>query len=282
MFHIQLWSIMITLLFTQIGFAATKLPNTKIALVIGNSNYEILPELRNATHDASAIARVLSGLGFTVFLTRNTTYEDLKRTLSFFTSQASEANQIVIYFAGHGRSDEGIASLLPVDAKQSHINGITTTYLLEQLNNPFAQKAIIFDACLEVVPNRYDTKNHNIYMPANLPPETALIFATSYGKAAYDGKGSHSLFAGAFLDRLITHQTDLVRTIQSVRADVIQSSRSQQMPITVSTLTLPFDLSIDTAPNKYDPLTHKVLRSYSSTGFSDKPLLGNLAKESIK
>ncbi|KAB7614732.1 caspase family protein [Amylibacter sp. SFDW26] len=278
----HLWVIFIVFISMPISTAIAQPQHIKIALVIGNSNYKTLPNLKNAAGDATAIALVLSDLGFTVFLTQNTTSADLKKTLSFVANQALEADQVIIYFAGHGHSEDGVAALLPIDANRTAKNAITAAGLLDYFKNPFTQKAIIIDACLEEIPNGINATSKSILLPANLYPETAFIFATSYGQVAYDGTGSHSLFSGALLDKLVAKETDLIRTIQSVRSDVIQASRSHQMPITLSTLTRPFELKGQTIKYKYAAPAHTVLQSYSSTGFSNKPLLDDLADGPIK
>ncbi len=111
MFLFRLWTILVTLVFVPTSFAAAGPQYSKIALVIGNSNYQYLSNLKNATNDATAIARVLSSFGFTVFLTQNTSTADLKSTLTFVANQALQADQVIVYFAGHGRNDKGTASL---------------------------------------------------------------------------------------------------------------------------------------------------------------------------
>lgn len=279
---LRLWLTLIAVLYAPAILAQAQPQHSKIALVIGNSDYNHLSHLKNATNDAKAIARVLSDLGYTVFLTQDTSASDLKRTLDFVSTQAAQADQLILYFAGHSHNENGTASLLAIDEKPSEKTAITATDLLAYFPNPFTQKVIIWDACLEHAPNSPSTPSNNILLPANLPPETAFVFATSYGQAAYDGTGKHSLFAGALLDRLIADGTELMPTIQSVRSDVVQASRSHQMPITLSTLTRPFDLNSKQPQNQYDTPTRRLLQSYSSTGFGNKPLLKNLSEGAIK
>ncbi len=282
MLLLRISAVIITMIWVSGSFAATPQYHKKVALVIGNSEYTTLAKLKNATGDATTIAHSLSNLGFTVFLTQNTTHTTLKDTLSFVAKQTHQAEQVIIYFAGHGHSKEGAISLLTVDAKPSEPKGIKVTDLLEYFNDPFIQKAIIIDACLEIANTTSTTQPKDLLLPANLTQETAFIFATSYGQTAYDGTGKHSLFAGAFLDRLYTHETDLIGIVQAVRSDVINASKAHQLPITLSTLTRSFHLGTKGVADKYGNLTQKLFQSYSSTGFSSKPLLKNLANGPIK
>ncbi len=283
MFRSQLFHL--TLLLCVIAFfnyAFANVHNSKIALVIGNSDYEHLPKLKNASRDADSIARVLSSMGFTVFLTQNTNSSDFKRTLSFVSQQAVHANQIIVYYAGHSHMNGNVLELLSINDQAGRASAISTADLLDYFDNPFAQKAIILDACLELP---LDTENSIIQstnITSNLNLETLLVFATSYGHSAYDGTGSHSLFTGALLDTLMVEKTDLEQTIQSVRSDVAQASRTHQIPVTVSTLTRPFDIHISYSIKGYETSSNILRQSYSSTGFAHKPLLNNLANGPIK
>ena len=56
------------LAFTGAVQAATPSSERRTALVIGNSDYELISPLRNPVNDARAMARVLSDLGFELFL----------------------------------------------------------------------------------------------------------------------------------------------------------------------------------------------------------------------
>ncbi|MCL2179566.1 MAG: caspase family protein, partial [Treponema sp.] len=50
----------------------------RFALIIGNSNYENLPHVRNPMHDAQDMAAMLRRLNFNVDLCMNTTLEQLR------------------------------------------------------------------------------------------------------------------------------------------------------------------------------------------------------------
>ena len=55
-----------TLIWSQAVFAETG--GRRVALVIGNSNYDTLPQLTNPASDATDVANQLAGLGFEVIL----------------------------------------------------------------------------------------------------------------------------------------------------------------------------------------------------------------------
>src|SRR5262245_37256298 len=75
---------------------------TKVALAIGNNSYVHVPRLKNPVNDARAVAKLLTGIGFSVV-----TVEDIKKAqfgdvLAAFAKQAAKADFALIYYAGHG------------------------------------------------------------------------------------------------------------------------------------------------------------------------------------
>ena len=64
--------------------AATPSSERRTALVIGNSDYELISPLSNPVNDAQAIARVLSDLGFEVIARENLDQNEMKRAIRDF------------------------------------------------------------------------------------------------------------------------------------------------------------------------------------------------------
>ena len=82
-------------------------PNGKrLALVIGNQNYEFAPQLRNTITDATAIGDALRSVGFQVTLLKDVTRNQLVDGLKQFAHDAPLADWAVVYFAGHENRDE--------------------------------------------------------------------------------------------------------------------------------------------------------------------------------
>ncbi len=253
----------------------------KIALVIGNTEYTNLPRLKNATKDALSVARALSDKGFTVFFASDVDAAKLKETITFVSAQAVDADQIVIYYAGHNEIRNGTSHLIPVNgsrgSKSTGTQSLSIPDLLNFFDIPFAQKAIILDTCLQDSPEAYQTGTQTLSLPKALGLETLLVFATSFGQAAYDGTGNHSVFTGALLDYMAQDSLDLQSAAQTVRKDVILASRANQIPVSISTLTHPYILNAHGISSQSFRSRNDLVQSYSSSGFADKPLLDIIA-----
>jgi uncharacterized caspase-like protein len=248
-----------------------------IALVIGNTEYTQLPRLRNASRDAFSVARALSEKGFTVFFAKDVTAIKLKEIIAFVSARAENADQVVIYYAGHNEIRNGTTQLIPINTTSSssntHNQSLSIPELLDTFDIPFAKKAFILDTCLQDPPETYGSGAETLSLPKALGMETLLVFATSFGQAAYDGVGDHSIFTGALLDYMAKDKFDIQSAVQSVRRDVIEASRASQVPVSLSTLTQPFILDAHAARISNMKSQNNLVQSYSSSGYAGKPLL---------
>src|ERR1700682_2611497 len=90
----------------------------RVALVVGNSTYQTVPQLPNPSRDASAVAKMFKDAGFdSVDVQLNVGNLEFKRSIRKFEALADHADIAVVYYAGHGLEIGGINSLIPVDAR---------------------------------------------------------------------------------------------------------------------------------------------------------------------
>ena len=89
----------------------------RVALVIGNANYDHVPVLANPLNDASDIGAALDRLGFEVTRLENADQIALRRGLREFKLAASVSEMAVVFYAGHGIEVDNRNFLVPVDAR---------------------------------------------------------------------------------------------------------------------------------------------------------------------
>src|ERR1700692_226584 len=93
------------------------LAGKRVALVIGNSNYQNVVALTNPANDAAAIAEMFRKAAFDVVDSRrDLKSQEMRRALRDFGDKARGADIAVIYFAGHGLEVDGSNYVVPVDA----------------------------------------------------------------------------------------------------------------------------------------------------------------------
>ena len=89
---------------------------SRFALVIGNSKYETVTKLPNASRDAEGIAEALVRLQFKVYRGIDLTKAQFSKIIEDFKRDSESADTIVFYYAGHGFQLSGSNFLVPVDA----------------------------------------------------------------------------------------------------------------------------------------------------------------------
>jgi hypothetical protein len=87
----------------------------RIALVIGNNDYESVPKLQKAVNDADAVAARLNEIGFQVTVATNIGRRAMSRAVLEFEKNIREGDLALFYYAGHGFAISGQNFLLPVD-----------------------------------------------------------------------------------------------------------------------------------------------------------------------
>src|SRR3984893_688423 len=81
----------------------------RVALVIGNSNYQHAGQLGNPVGDAAAFAALLKSSGFEVIEHRSdVVLAEMRRAIGDFAEAARDADVAIVYYAGHGIEVEGV------------------------------------------------------------------------------------------------------------------------------------------------------------------------------
>ena len=204
------------------------------ALVIGNNEYEYLPNLKTAADDARAVADILRDTyGFDVILLINATRADIVDALDDFREKLDDTTNLLIYYAGHGWLDEAAEQgfWLPVDAKPNRrsnwVANSTITGTLRALNAKHVM--VVADSCYS------GTLVRGIKIKENTPDyirrmagKRARLALTSGGlePVADSGGGKHSPFAAAFIDVLKANTSviDGTQLFSQMRRPVILNS----------------------------------------------------------
>src|SRR3954452_8876799 len=82
--------------------ASAYVVNKRVALVIGNSNYQHAVTLPNPVNDGKLMADTLRKAGFTVIEGLDLDKVGMGKVLDQFTEAAYDADTAVVYYAGHG------------------------------------------------------------------------------------------------------------------------------------------------------------------------------------
>lgn len=180
------------------------------ALVIGIGNYKHLPRLKTAVNDAKAVADVLrQDYGFTVKLLLDPARDDIVDTLDEYRAALGQADNLLIYYAGHGWVDEDSnrGYWLAADARPNRrskwVSNATITDTLKTLQAKHVM--VVADSCYSGTLIRgapVGLRSGNYWR--RMAKKRARVALTSGGlePVADIGGGGHSPFATAFIGAL--------------------------------------------------------------------------------
>jgi tetratricopeptide (TPR) repeat protein len=220
----------------------------RIALVIGNAEYQSAGRLLNPPRDATAIANELRRVGFQqVVLQNDLTREQLDSALRLFSRAASGADWAMIYYAGHGLEMSGVNYLIPVDAKLEsdrdvEFETIPMGRAMAAVEGARRLRLVILDACRNnpfLGQMRRTGVSRSVGRGlAPIEPEAGslVVYAAKHGETALDGDNGNSPFAAALTKRLSTPGVEVRRLFDLVRDDVLASTNRRQQPFSYGSL----------------------------------------------
>jgi uncharacterized caspase-like protein len=188
---------------------------TRVALVIGNSNYINLPKLSNPANDARAITDILIKMGYKTRLILDASEQNIRREVRNFASESAKADVALVYYAGHGAQVSGNNYLLPIDIDipRTEVDIQYSGLKIDDLVNSIGSgtKIVFLDACRDNPVLFKNLVKGRGSSPAGLAPASSskldqkpgggvfIAYATDAGAIADDGNGKHSPFTQALL-----------------------------------------------------------------------------------
>jgi hypothetical protein len=235
--------------------AALQGPEQRVALVIGNSNYQNAPQLANPDNDAQSMAQFLNSAGFEVISATDLGQNDMLRVVQDFSAKVSARGPntvAMVYYAGHGVQLAGENYLVPIDAKVSNQTELVndSVRLVDVMSTletiPSRMRIVILDACRNnPFPNVNDAGRGLAIVDA--PNGSIVGYSTAPGAEAQDGANGHSPYTQAFLNVAREPNVPIEQLFKRVRLQVNQTTSGAQIPWESSSLTSDFTFFGDTA-----------------------------------
>lgn len=235
---------------------------TRVALLIGEGAYPAAakvgdyrwPDLPNPPHDVDLVAKKLKQVGFDTTLAVNLGRADLKKAIAAFAAKAANADDAVVYYAGHGFEYARHNYLVPIDAPtQADTAHLGDAFIDLDEVTAAASKArriniFFLDACR--------TRNSLVRLSGITKPyvddvefkpgaQVAVVYSTARGTEAYD-RGvaappplEYSPFAWYVAQYVGLPRTSLGDVFTFINAKVQESTRpwGPQTPYMLSSLT---------------------------------------------
>lgn len=248
----------LTLLAILLPGAADIANAAKLALLVGNNNYQNIAKLSNAAKDAKLIYKAVSSLGFSGNLLIDASKSDLQRELKSLGARIKKGDVVFVYYAGHGVQFAGENYLIPVDAKidtpeDLPNTGVPFSQLFDLLdkggsstslivldacrNNPFEQiyniaqaRGVKITKGSDGVEQKIDYSAKGLVQPSRVPSNSLIAFATAPGKVALDGTSQNSPFALALAKAIVTEGLEITSVFKDASLEVKSQTDFEQEP----------------------------------------------------
>jgi uncharacterized caspase-like protein len=227
------------------------LAEKKVALVIGMSKYQSVPQLANPDNDAAAMTAVFQKAGFDkVESRRDLSIAEMRRAVREFAETARDADIAVVYYAGHGIEVDGVNYLIPADAKlisdfDVEDETVSLDRVLRSLDNAKRLRLVILDACRDnpfaktmkrSIGGGTRSIGRGLAKVEPTSSDTLIAFAAKAGAVAADGDGRNSPFATALVKYITSPGLDLRLAFGRVRDEVLKSTGNRQEPFVYGSL----------------------------------------------
>jgi formylglycine-generating enzyme required for sulfatase activity len=245
---------LVLLAVTVFASASAMSAETRIALVIGNSDYVSGP-LPNPANDAKMIGETLNNLGFEVIARRNADQNTMKRAIQEFGSRLEKAGPAAVglfYYAGHGVQLNGRNYLIPATAQieregDVEIEAVSADWVIEQMR--YARNRlniVILDACRNNPFTRTMRSVDHGLATMDAPAGILIAYSTAPGAVAADGSGRNSPYTEALSLAMRDLHEPVEQVFKHVRVGVMSATSGKQVPWESSSLTGDFYFA---APN---------------------------------
>ena len=213
---------------------------TRVALVVGNSDYRNVTPLANPVNDARLVAKTLADLGFKLIGNGpqlNLGKPQFEQAVQDFGDAIQGADVALFYYAGHGVQVRGANFLVPVNANPNReadvdFQMLDVNLVLRQMEYGRARlNLVILDACRNNPFGGRGLRSVSTGLAQMQAPEGTLIsFATQPGNVAQDGTDGDSPFSKALAQTLRTPGLDIFRVFNEVGLVVARETSGEQQP----------------------------------------------------
>lgn len=247
-------------------------PEARIALVIGNADYQFINPLNNPVNDARDMSQALNDLGFEVVYEENADKQSMETAIETFQQKLEQKRQEgketvgLFYYSGHGAQDGDRNFLLPVSLTTSPEQPNTLRELetvplnsvlvgMKQANT--TMNIVILDACRNKPDNlmladgkgnvksigkglHWIEENNTTSSNSTVLENAFIAYATSPKAVAYDEGDNNSPYTQYLLKHIREEGVPIEELFKTVRNAVIEETEERQIPWERSSLKKEF------------------------------------------
>ena len=211
----------------------------RVALVIGNSSYTALEELKSALNDARLMRDTLKKRNFKIIYKENASKTELKKLLKKFAHKISKGGIGIFYFAGHSVNVDGKIYLVGADSILDNKDYIEhETILLNNIikkmrNADNRHNIILLDTCRNIIVSKSYNNPFGRGVSGGLLSLSNtrgifLAYTTADGKTARTGGGLHGILTSYFVQNIKKKGVTIKEAFENTKIDVHEHTNYKQ------------------------------------------------------
>ena len=228
----------------------------RVALVVGNAQYEHTSALKNPVNDAKQIGALLEKLGFEVLVSTDLDQTEFARTVDSFGRRLEGAAVGLFFYAGHGLQMNGKNYLVSTKAKLDSeflipAETVRLDAIIHLMESRTPVNLVFLDACrnnplADKLRHNLIAENRSVALGRGLArvqptgQDTLIAYAAAPNQEAADGRGANSPFTSALLQYLPTPNVEVSVMLKRVAGHVRTATRGEQRPQQLSDMTRTF------------------------------------------
>ena len=228
------------IVFIASAFGADAAGDRRVALVIGNNDYQYAKKLDNAVADAQAFRRELEARGFQVVYRENANRRAMNGAMEEFVGKLSTDAIGLIYYSGHGVQINGANYLIPTDlsakaASDFAYDAVDLTKLVDRVSQTQAKFALaVIDACRD---NPFQGTGRDIggsrglVAPSGNASGVMVVYSAGANQKALDrlsdaDRNPNGLFTREFLKAMRIPGLTVQEAVNQIKMSVIAQAKS--------------------------------------------------------
>lgn len=204
------------------------------ALLIGNSNYELISTLNDTSYNLGRLKKTLKKLGFTVIIKNDLNAKKLKQSIDNFARRLAKHRDTIgfLYYSGHGCQMDNVGYLIPtnVDSNKKldvQYDAMNIDKMLATLNQAGNRVNMLFlDACRNETPTGTKGGTKGLPQAPRTPKGTLVVYATEAKKTADD----NDRFINSLIAQIGKPNKSIRQIGYGISDDVAEQSSEQQVP----------------------------------------------------
>jgi hypothetical protein len=222
-----------------LSLSVTVAQEGRVALVIGNGNYQDLGRLTNPANDARDMAAALQSVGFEVDLLIDADQEAMEMAIVRLGQRlagSARGGTGFFFFAGHGVESGGENYLIPARASiasESFLRSraVPTQAVLDEMQRSGSNlNVVVLDACRDNPFSWARSGSRGLAAIGFQPPGSIVAYATSAGSVAADGDGRNGTFTAELLKHITTPGIDVNEVFRRTGQGVRNVTNGRQVP----------------------------------------------------